>query len=84
MPGFLLVRPMLHWIIGHTGIADQIVVVGVTEAFSVTLKVAIARALVLSSPIIIYQGIACLVPGLFLHERRMRDVMLLPGAPSSL
>lgn len=71
MPGYFVARPTLFWILHHVGLHHHIVVLSVTEAFYTTLKIALVIALVLASPVVIYQIAAFITPGLYPHERRV-------------
>lgn len=57
----------------------QLMVTGPTEAFFITMKLALAAGIVLASPILIYQTWAFLAPALYDRERRVIVPALLVG-----
>ena len=71
VPGYFLARPGLFWVLHHIDLHHPIVVLGVTEAFYTTLKVALILAMIIASPVVIYQIVTFLTPGLYASERRV-------------
>lgn len=59
----------------------QLVLRGVTDAFFLQLKVSVAAAVVLASPVWIYQAWAFVTPGLHRHERRWSLAFLAAAVP---
>lgn len=59
----------------------QLVLRGVTDAFFLRLKVSLAAAVVLASPVWIYQAWAFVAPGLHRHERRWSMAFLAAAVP---
>ncbi|OLZ09857.1 twin-arginine translocase subunit TatC [Sulfobacillus thermosulfidooxidans] len=76
--GFFYTRPLLHWIIRHTPV-HHVIVTGVTEAFFALIKLDLAMSLILTSPIILYEIAAFILPGLTQVERRVVGVIVGPG-----
>src|SRR4029077_14417002 len=57
----------------------QLMVTGPTEAFFITMKLALAVGVVLASPILVYQAWAFLAPALYERERRVIVPSLFAG-----
>lgn len=70
----LLMRPIAAEL--PTG---KLMMTGPTEGFFITMKLAVAVGLVLSSPVLIYQAWAFLVPALYDRERRIIVPSLVVG-----
>lgn len=52
------------------GLGGPLVVTGLTEGFTVYLKVSIVAGIILALPVILYQTWAFIAPGLYEHEKR--------------
>jgi sec-independent protein translocase protein TatC len=78
MGGFVFVRPILNWII-HTTPVHHVIVTGVTEAFFALVEVDLVLALTVASPVILYEMVAFVLPGLTSLERRVLIVVAGPG-----
>lgn len=78
LAGFFVSKPVLDWLIRRAHVR-HIIVTGVPEAFFALLKVDMVMALVVSSPVILYQAAAFVMPGLSKTERRVVGVILGPG-----
>ncbi|POB09515.1 twin-arginine translocase subunit TatC [Sulfobacillus sp. hq2] len=76
--GFFFTRPVLHWIIQHTPV-HHVIVTGVTEAFFALIKLDFAMALILTSPLILYEVASFILPGLTPVERHVVGVVVGPG-----
>ncbi len=76
--GFVFTRPVLHWIIRHTPV-HHVIVTGVTEAFFALIKLDFAMALILTSPLILYEVASFILPGLTQVERHVVGVVVGPG-----
>lgn len=75
--GFFVSKPVLKWLVDRAHV--HVIVTGVPEAFIAVLNVDLVMALVVSSPVILYEVAAFVVPGLTATERRVMAVMLGPG-----
>lgn len=76
--GFFVSRRVLDWLV-HRAHVKHIIVTGVPEAFFAMIKVDLIMALVIASPLILYQVAAYVFPGLTLTERRVVAVVSGPG-----
>ncbi|CAB1128335.1 Sec-independent protein translocase protein TatC [Candidatus Hydrogenisulfobacillus filiaventi] len=76
--GFFFTRPILHWLIERSTLS-HVIVTGVTEAFFSLIRVDFILALVLASPVILYEIAAFVFPGLTDQERRLVIWVLGPG-----
>jgi sec-independent protein translocase protein TatC len=63
----------------HGGGTPHLVVTGVTEAFTVYVKMALAVGIILASPVILYELWAFIAPGLTRQERRYAAPFVLIG-----
>lgn len=78
LAGFFFTKPVLHWLILRSQLT-HLIVTGVTEAFFSLLKVDLAMAAVVVSPLVFYQAAAFVFPGLTPPERRVVKSLLFPG-----
>lgn len=78
LPGFFVARPMLHWLVLRADV-PHIIVIGVPEAFFALIRVDFMMAVILASPVLIYQAAAFVWPGLTEHERKVVEAVLGPG-----
>lgn len=78
LAGFFVSRPVLHWLIVRAHVKN-IIVTGVPEAFFSLIKVDLVMALVVSSPLVIYQMTAFVLPGLTQVERKVVGIVVGPG-----
>ena len=76
--GFFLARPLLSWLVLRAHV-KHVVVIGVPEAFLALIKVDFVMALVVSSPLILYEAAAFVLPGLTDGEKRVAMVTAGPG-----
>jgi len=76
--GFFFAEPVLHWVVRRAHV-KHIIVTGVPEAFFALIKVDLVMALIVSSPVILYQAAAFVMPGLTQLERKILVVILGPG-----
>lgn len=76
--GFFVSRPVLRWLIARADVR-HIIVTGVPEAFMALIRVDFMMALVLASPVILYQATAFVWPGLTERERSVVGSVLGPG-----
>ncbi len=76
--GFFFARPVLGWLVMHAHV-KHVVVIGVPEAFFALIKVDFIMALVISSPLIVYEAAAFVRPGLTSGEKRIAAVLVGPG-----
>ncbi len=76
--GFFVSKPVLRWLIVRADVR-HIIVTGVPEAFMALIRVDFMMALVLASPVILYQTAAFIWPGLAERERAIVGVVLGPG-----
>ncbi len=76
--GYFFTRPVLHWIIVNTPV-HHVIVTGVTEAFFALLKLDFAMALILTSPLILYEVASFIMPGLTRVERHVVGIVVGPG-----
>ncbi len=76
--GYIVARPVLRYIL-HVTDVHHVIVIDVAEAFFAVLRIAFIVGLVLASPVILYQAVAFVVPGLLPRERRILAVTLVPG-----
>src|SRR5579883_2727438 len=53
----------------HSG-DDKLVVMGLTEAFTVSLLISIVAGVIVSLPVSLYQAWAFISPGLYAHEKK--------------
>jgi sec-independent protein translocase protein TatC len=69
---------------GHTGchvVGDQLVVAGVFDPFMLRVQIAFFFALIVTSPIWLYQLWAFIAPGLYQRERRWTYAFVFTAAP---
>lgn len=78
MGGFFFVRPILNWVIRTTPV-HHVIVTGVTEAFFALVEVDLVLSLIVASPVILYEVVAFVLPGLTSAERRVLVVVAGPG-----
>ncbi|MCY0897839.1 MAG: twin-arginine translocase subunit TatC [Firmicutes bacterium] len=78
LAGFFVSRPVLHWLIMRAHV-KHIIVTGVPEAFFALIKVDLMMALIVASPVILYQVAAFVLPGLTPQERKVVGVVVGPG-----
>ncbi|GAB6876429.1 twin-arginine translocase subunit TatC [Thermaerobacter litoralis] len=76
--GFVYARPVLGWLIDR-GPAVQLVALAPAEAFLVTLRIAVLVGLGLASPVVAYQALRFIWPGLTEAERRYVRWYALPA-----
>jgi sec-independent protein translocase protein TatC len=76
--GFFFTRPVLHWIIVHTPV-HHVIVTGVTEAFFALMELDFVMALILTSPLILYEIASFILPGLTRVERHVVGIVVGPG-----
>ncbi|QIA27286.1 twin-arginine translocase subunit TatC [Thermaerobacter sp. PB12/4term] len=67
--GFFYARPVLEWLI-QRGPEVKLVALAPAEAFLVTLRIAVLLGLGLASPVMVYQALRFIWPGLTEAERR--------------
>lgn len=67
--GFFYARPVLEWLI-ERGPEVKLVALAPAEAFLVTLRIAVLLGLGLASPVMVYQALRFIWPGLTEAERR--------------
>ncbi len=78
LAGFFVAQRVLDWLV-HRAHVKHIIVTGVPEAFFAIIKVDLIMALVVGSPLIMYQAASFVVPGLTSTERKVVAVVLGPG-----
>ncbi len=78
MGGFFFVRPILNWII-HSTPVHHVIVTGVTEAFFALVEIDLVLTLIVTSPLILYEIAAFVLPGLTSLERKVLIVVTGPG-----
>ena len=76
--GFYAAAPVLQWLVAR-GHMKHMVVIGVPEAFFALIKVDLIMALLIASPLIMYEAAAFVFPGLTPRERRVVGVLAGPG-----
>ncbi len=76
--GFFVSKPVLHWLIVRADVR-HIIVTGVPEAFMALIRVDFMMALVVASPLLLYQATAFVWPGLSERERAIVGSVLGPG-----
>lgn len=78
---FTFTKPLLIFLAKPVG-QEKLILLGPTEGVVIYFKIAIICGLALAMPVVLYQIVAFVVPGLFPHERRYL-YFLLPGATVS-
>ena len=78
LAGFFVARPVLHWLIVRAAVR-HIIVIGVPEAFVALLRVDFMMAVILGSPVILYQAVAFVWSGLTDRERVVVGSVMGPG-----
>ncbi len=78
MVGFFFVHPILNWMVRHTPV-HRVIVTGVTEAFVALIEVDLVMALIVASPLILYEVAAFVLPGLTKTERKVLITVAGPG-----
>lgn len=76
--GFFVSQRVLDWLV-HRAHVKHIIVTGVPEAFFALIKIDLIMALVVASPLLLYQVAAFVFPGLTQTERRVVAVVAGPG-----
>ncbi len=76
--GFFFARRVMDWLV-HRAHVKHIIVTGVPEAFFSMIKIDLIMALVVASPVILYQTAAFIFPGLTKTERRVVAIVTGPG-----
>ncbi|HEY8551929.1 MAG TPA: twin-arginine translocase subunit TatC [Thermaerobacter sp.] len=76
--GFVYARPVLAWLI-ERGPDVRLVALAPAEAFLVTLRIAVLLGLALASPVVVYQALRFVWPGLTETERRYVRWYALPA-----
>src|SRR5713226_5560235 len=69
---------------GHTGchvVGDQLIITGVLDSFMLRVKVAFFLALIVTSPVWLYQLWAFIAPGLYRREKRWTYLFVGAAAP---
>ncbi len=78
MVGFFFVHPILNWMVRHTPV-HKVIVTGVTEAFVSLIEVDLVMALIVASPLLLYEVAAFVLPGLTKTERKVLVTVAGPG-----
>lgn len=74
---FFASRPVLDWIVSRAHV--HIIVIGVPEAFFGVIKVDFVLSIILTSPVLLYEIAAFILPGLTRAERRILGAIAGPG-----
>jgi sec-independent protein translocase protein TatC len=74
--GFLLAKPLLHNVKDKAKADQGLDILSPTDPFTVYMKVALYIAIAISAPVLVYQLIAFLAPGLTRREKRVIYVSL--------
>ncbi len=76
---FVFVTPILEFItLPVSGGGDRLNVLGPTDTIGIFFRVGFVSGAVIAMPVIVYQIVAFIAPGLYPHEKRMLFI-LLPG-----
>lgn len=78
---FSIAKPLLEFLARPVG-SEKLVLLSPTEGVVIYFKVALVCGLALAMPVIVYQLLAFIVPGLYAHERRYL-YFILPSATIS-
>jgi sec-independent protein translocase protein TatC len=76
--GFFVSQPVLHWLVERAHV-KHIIVIGVPEAFFALIKIDLIMALIVASPLILYEASSFVMPGLTSTERKVVAVIVGPG-----
>ncbi len=76
--GYFGSRPILYWVIQRSDLR-HLAVIGITEAFFGLVKVDFVLSLIAVSPVLLYQTMAFILPGLTRTEKTMVSVLVIPG-----
>nr|WP_207711753.1 twin-arginine translocase subunit TatC [Sulfobacillus harzensis] len=76
--GFFVSQRAMDWLV-HRAHVKHIIVTGVPEAFFSMIKIDLIMALVVASPLLLYQAAAFIFPGLTSTERRVVAIVAGPG-----
>jgi sec-independent protein translocase protein TatC len=74
--GFILAKPLLKNVVKQANAANGLDILSPTDPFTVYMKVALYIAIGISAPILVYQAIAFLAPGLTRREKRVVYISL--------
>lgn len=78
LAGFFISRPVLRWLIERADV-KHIIVTGVPEAFFALLKIDLVMALIVTSPLTLYEIAAFVMPGLTHKEKKVVAALVGPG-----
>jgi sec-independent protein translocase protein TatC len=78
LAGFFVARPVLNWLVVRADVR-HIIVIGVPEAFFALIKVDLILSLIVASPVILYQVVAFVLPGLTVAEQKVLLAVAGPG-----
>lgn len=73
---FVFVTPILQFITAPVG--DRLIAIGPTDTIGIFFRVGFACGAVIAMPVMVYQIIAFIAPGLYPHEKRTL-LILMPG-----
>lgn len=73
---FIFVQPVLQFITAPVG--EQLIAIGPTDTIWVFFQVGFVMGAILSMPVLVYQIVAFIAPGLYPHEKRAL-FLLMPG-----
>jgi len=80
--GFIFARPVFMLLVRPLGERADIIALSPTDSIFMFFKVALILGLIMAMPVILYQVVMFILPGLYPHERRYL-YYLLPGATIS-